>query len=440
MSIYNFALFKATHNSYSGNLGGQRCGSIVQQLEQGVRLIELDLHVDDYPSIKDYQIGHNDGPGSIVWHADGNPASNLFAEWAGQVATWSAHNPHHVPLQLMLDPKDTFDLPSAAAGNYAALNERLEQIFGTALLKASAVKQWPDVSAMLGKILVVLSNTLDKREPYVRDRGVNPSVCVNSKQQVVEVHESEAGNHSLWYWTGKLSANGTVTWQRHGRYGTGTTAAVALNDDGWIVEVHKSQDHDRLWYQVGRLTTDLDIAWGEGKDYDAGVLPTIQFDSPASYSLREIHHSQAHNQNWSWNAALKTAGAVLTLTANKQTNDPRWNSARSGSVSVESGADHLLAYRTPSAGLEPIRYEPVIFIDYQMGDPIWVRQQSRFAAAPADGSTDFLLDARRSGMVTRGWQFKDTSPRLSPPENYLATDFPFDPWYQSYCASIGVLT
>lgn len=37
------ATFRATHNSYSGNLGGTR-GSIVSQLDAGVRFLELDIH------------------------------------------------------------------------------------------------------------------------------------------------------------------------------------------------------------------------------------------------------------------------------------------------------------------------------------------------------------------------------------------------------------
>ena len=91
---------------------------------------------------------------------------------------------------------------------------------------------------------------------------------MNSHGQVIEVHESEAGNHGLWSWTGQLETGGSVRWQRHGRYGRGTTPAVALNDDGWIVEVHKSEHHDRLWYYLGRLGADLDVTWLSNHDYD----------------------------------------------------------------------------------------------------------------------------------------------------------------------------
>jgi hypothetical protein len=44
------------------------------------------------------------------------------------------------------------------------------------------------------------------------------------------------------------------------------------------------------------------------------------------------------------------------------------------------------------------------------------------AAASDDGA---LTEMRIAGMVTRGWQFANGSPRLQPPESYPATDTPY---------------
>lgn len=41
------AIFRATHNSYSGDIGGSR-GSIVSQLDSGVRFVEFDVHDNGY--------------------------------------------------------------------------------------------------------------------------------------------------------------------------------------------------------------------------------------------------------------------------------------------------------------------------------------------------------------------------------------------------------
>src|ERR1700712_2672723 len=66
------AVFRATHNSYSGNIGGAR-GSIGQQLDGGVRYVELDVWSGSYAGTGDYQIGHGSA-GDQVDHTGGNPA------------------------------------------------------------------------------------------------------------------------------------------------------------------------------------------------------------------------------------------------------------------------------------------------------------------------------------------------------------------------------
>ncbi len=45
--IFNEVFLKATHNSYSGDLVGQR-GTILAQLNTGIRFIEFDIHDQDF--------------------------------------------------------------------------------------------------------------------------------------------------------------------------------------------------------------------------------------------------------------------------------------------------------------------------------------------------------------------------------------------------------
>src|SRR5262245_38503305 len=66
------AIFRATHNSYSGNVEGAK-NSIVYQLDHGIRFLEFDVHDNGYATARDYAIGHG-SPGDQVDHA-GNPAS-----------------------------------------------------------------------------------------------------------------------------------------------------------------------------------------------------------------------------------------------------------------------------------------------------------------------------------------------------------------------------
>ena len=447
MPAFQQTVFRATHNSYSGNLVGGARGGLVGQLNHGVRLVELDIHSEGFQSNGDYQIGHG-GAGDEVDHTagNGNPASNQFGDWVQQIASWSNSNPAHAPLQLVLDMKNTLTADSARQGNHGALNARLRRAFGASLFPATNPKPWPDVSSMSGKVLVVLSGDVTSREAYVLDRGITPAVSVNSRGQVVEVHESEAGNHSLWYWVGTLGPNGQVTWNNHGRYGTGTTPAVAVNDDGWVVEVHKSQSQDRLWYQLGRINGAGDIDWISNHDFDDGILPSIQFENATGNSLREIHRSQSHDQNWAWNVTLNPAASSLSFAGNATTSAARWDTMHSGAVGVASDASHGLVYSTHAMQDAPIRYEQVAFVEHQIDDnSSALEANARFYAALSDNSdghdnTGFLLNARHAGMVTRGWDFKQASPRLSPPENYAATDQPFAQWYVDYCTANGAVS
>ena len=69
--------------------------------------------------------------------------------------------------------------------------------------------------------------------------------------------------YDLWYWTGHYGSDGRVTWLRHGKYDTGKTAAVALNDDGTLVEVHQATSNTNLWSHVGHLDAMRELIDGE---------------------------------------------------------------------------------------------------------------------------------------------------------------------------------
>src|SRR5215468_4385015 len=84
------AVFRATHNGYSGNVDGAK-GSIVSQLDNGVRFLEFDIHDNGYATNHDYSIG-NSAPGDLVDHT-GNPSSNLLRDWLRTVSDWSAAHP-----------------------------------------------------------------------------------------------------------------------------------------------------------------------------------------------------------------------------------------------------------------------------------------------------------------------------------------------------------
>jgi hypothetical protein len=440
------AIFRATHNSYSGNLNGSR-GSIVGQLDSGVRFLEFDIHDNGYATNHDYSIGH-DAPGDQVDHA-GNPASNLLRDWLQTVSVWSAAHPTAAPLLVMLDLKDDLtDNTSFAAGNLTALNKELSDAFGSRLLMAKDVPgALGTIGSLRGRILTLLSGDAGTRTEYRRDVGYNPAVAINAHGQVVEVHDSGGG--ALWYWTGTYGADGRVTWQRHGRYDSGVTPAVALNDNGQLVEVHKSQSADTLWYHVGQLDADGEITWSPSRQYDTGVLPTISFVDTGT-TVREIHRSQWNNQNWEWYGTLNASAFTVSWDSatHGTTSDPRYDKTVSvqGStrVTVWTGTDgaapaQTLLYSTDRINSDRIRYVQTAFDEYQSGDSAFLQEGAVFYAATAT-DTAFITAARQAGHIVRGWDFDSASDATSPLANYPATNYPSDAWYVNLLNQAGAVS
>jgi hypothetical protein len=429
MTLLQQAVFKATHNSYSG---GSR-GTITDQLNSGVRLIELDIWAES----SGFQIGHSK-PGDEVATGNGNPDSINLPDWIAVINQWLIANPGSAPVQLVLDIKSA---PSASAPNSGDLNSVLASGFGDRLVTPRQLTPWPEVEALSGKVFVVLSGNSDWRESYFLDSGKNPAVSINSSNIVVEVHESQAGNNTLWYWTGVMQSDGTIAWKHHGQYDEGTTPAVSINDAGWVVEVHKSQSHDQLWYRVGQLTADNDISWTPSSvqyDSNPSVQPTVRFNSGSSNYLTEIHQSSGSNQNWLWQLTLDPKTSSLWKSGNATTSDPRWTINQAGVVNVQVSDDNVLVYSTNVVDRSPICYEQLAFTEYQDGDSALLQSHAIFVAASAS-SSDFLENQRLAGWVARGWQFSQNSPRLTPPESYPATDTPNASWYTDYCKSVNAI-
>lgn len=440
--LFTSAVYQATHNSYSG---GAR-NSLTYQLDHGVRHLELDIHDNGYGTQADYSVGH-DAPGNQVDHTGGNPASNRLRDWLDVIASWSAANPDHAPLVVMLDIKDDLtDNASYAEGNLAALNDELAAAFGTRLLRAEDYQAGASVDALRGRVLPLLSGDGGTRAEYKRDVGYNPAVAMDRRGNIVEVHDSGSG--TLWYWTGRYDAGGRVTWLRHGRYDTGMTPAVALDGNGNVVEVHKSESRDTLWYRVGRLQASGEISWSASRQYDNGILPTVRFTDPAAGGeVREIHRSAANNQNWDWDGTVNAAAGTVSWRDNAKTSDARYDKAgattAAGSVRVYTGADgatpaQTLRYDTTTVTGGRIRYQQAAFVEYQNGDSAELRQGALFWAATATDRS-FMVAARGQGVLVRGWDFDSAALATTPLANYPATNTPWAFWYQNMMSAAGAV-
>jgi hypothetical protein len=82
--------------------------------------------------------------------------------------------------------------------------------------------------------------------------GINPHISINDSGEVVEVHQAAANDHKLHYIRGKLKANSIEFNQSQPKYNdNGQRPAVALLNDGYLVEVH--DNGSAVYYRTGQL-------------------------------------------------------------------------------------------------------------------------------------------------------------------------------------------
>jgi len=342
---------------------------------------------------------------------------------------------------VVIDVKDNLlDNRSREDGNLAALNHTLSTVFRSSLFRADSVgvrgSEWPALAAMDGKVLVVLSGHHDTRLGYTRDIGASPAVAMNTRGVVVEVHDD--GRDDLWYWTGNYqAATGQVHWRGHARYDSGRTPAVAMDSAGVVVEVHRDDDSFALWYRVGQARADgTGIDFGDSHRFDTGRYPSIAFIGPGQ--VREVHQSQNNNQRWFNTGVVDSATWTIQWNAHDRTGDPFYvrdavtlrvggNDRTVAVATTENGG--YLRYSTDRLQDQPIRYEPLAFVEVQMGDDGEVPADRHFFAAEVGGGgvPNFVEQWRNRGGLVRLWGYNQEIVGVLP--NFPATDQPFAQWY-----------
>ncbi|MFX0156375.1 MAG: hypothetical protein ACFE9Q_17775 [Candidatus Hodarchaeota archaeon] len=96
---YHKAFFKTSHNSYEL--------SIREQLNNGVRGLEYDLHDDKIQELGDFEVYHLQNHIDVLLGEDGNPNDLLFSNWLKVLDNWSSEqNKEHAPITLFIELKD----------------------------------------------------------------------------------------------------------------------------------------------------------------------------------------------------------------------------------------------------------------------------------------------------------------------------------------------
>lgn len=437
----------ATHNSYSG---GDR-GAILEQLIGGVRVLELDVHDNDFAAYG-YRLGH-DAPGDEVDHDATNPESDRLRDWLDVIAEFSRAHPDHAPIVVTLDAKDDLtDNPSWAEGEIGQLARVVADRFGDALLRADDVAGgWPAAGALRGRIAVALSGDHRSRLQYRRAAGFHPAIAVNAAGQVVLAHDDGGGR--LWAWTGQIDGD-QVRWQRRSRYDTGLDPAIVLSDDGLIVEVHEDQDDDKLWYRLGQLDDRGVIDWFAAggttfPDDDTGRDPSLAFTSAGGLAVREIHRSPSSGDPFYWNGSIDVANRTVVWTRagdGGASGDPPYDvtasSAGAHTVAVTAGglegySDDALGVAVGAGAAAPVRYPQILFVDAHPSSSAQLRLDPGVHFFTADArdadARAWAAERRREGKLVRLYGFEDPGQAIDPAASFAATDHPFSTWHRDYC-------
>ena len=446
---YAESVFRATHNSYSGD--GR--GSIRAQLEGGVRCIELDVINAAYRRYG-YRIGHGIA-GLEVAKGKGNPDDLALESWLGTISSWCTDNRGHDPVTVLLDPKGDLTEPdSFADGNLAALNHVIDKAFGPRLYRAETLRHddaWPSLGDLADRVICVLSGNVASRRGYVSDGGREPAVALDDQGRVVEIHSSGQGH--VWYWSGRRSGEG-VAWQRHGLIGAGRSPAVAIASDGRIVAVHGGGGAE-LSYRLGTFEDDaLEVRWQAARKAApaAAGLPSPTVRMLDARRLRITYEAERgrlaregtlSGDTVTWDSAQPTPASPA---------DAAWSAshARNGAAEVtvmavpnQRSDDAQLVYGTEALDGAPIAYEQLLFVEGQ-----WIPDDGtddiahgrRFVATAASPSAEKQTKAwRERGKVVRLWGFGEGDTGTKTVPNFPATDHPGAGWYDAFCVKHGTV-
>ena len=150
--------------------------TFTEQLEQGIRNLEIDIETVDDEGDVSFIVTHK----AII---DNVSSAYNLAKGLEEIAMWSDNNPGHLPVYLLIEPKD--DVPSINnmknfSLEYALeLDKVLRQVLGDRLLTPQQVMGdyesfeemrkadgWPTLKESAGKIIVLL-HTCDVTQEYI---------------------------------------------------------------------------------------------------------------------------------------------------------------------------------------------------------------------------------------------------------------------------------
>jgi hypothetical protein len=237
--------------------------------------------------------------------------------------------------------------------------------------------------------------------------GINPGVALADNQWIVEVHKSE-NNDYLWYSVGVVQSGWSIDWKTNVRINVngsdkqGVTPDVTISPIGppVVVQVNKSQNNDYLWYNLGQLDGSNTITWHtNGRievdgSHKQGVDPSV-----AIYNERVIQVNKSQNNDNLWYNTGEISGTQVIWGYNAQVD---FQEGYNADVALEGdrvivvfeGTDSYLHYSTGTLGSTSIvSWEQTGDIGGQQGNNPTI----------ALGSDDTVIEMHTSPTTSKIW-------------------------------------
>lgn len=168
---------------------------------------------------------------------------------------------------------------------------------GGVVIEVHESQSWNNLYCTVGSIAANGAITFGSAKKYTS--GILPSVAVNTHNVVVEVHQSESSlDSTIWYLVGRVNG-GAISFGDSVKFDDGLNPQVAINGNGVVVAAHLTSNAmtNTLYYHVGIADPDKGkIDFGPSISYDSGRCPHVAITDD-DYVI-EVHKSQSYDTLW----------------------------------------------------------------------------------------------------------------------------------------------
>lgn len=162
-------------------------------------------------------------------------------------------------------------------------------------------------------------NTLSAygESPNILPLTNNTFALLYHSTRLFSINNEKKSATELYYRIGEYDPlNRQLKWESEQAYNYGMTPAVVTTNSGQVVEVHKSENKDQLWYTLGKIidgkpTFDLH----NQANYTSGVQPTLAVlcaqDQETILEVHKTEHDNKHDQLWFNHFSIAPDGSEL---------------------------------------------------------------------------------------------------------------------------------